>query len=210
VKKFVFLLLILAAPAWAEDGDESIFKVYGDVGFLGGYSQVEAFTGMMAPLLLQYGGGLTLGIQMKERWILGVATDYRITQQYSDVERKVGNFAGSRWNMAAPVIGMRLGNFIFKAEPEFLGDYKLSHPTRAKETVTYKSPLGGKFTILLPPLFYVVAMSEQDSKPKGPITIGLYGEYLMFRKQVSSSLGEMRPTPSAKFMQAGLTLGYVF
>ncbi|MCM2277375.1 MAG: hypothetical protein NDJ89_04810 [Oligoflexia bacterium] len=183
---------LAAAPATPSADSPSgrelwgVEDLYVDAGGFFGYSSIATSKQKLA----QSGFGFTAAIWAMPELFVGVTSDFRLINQYSAVDAS-GNMRGTRWNMASPTVGYKLGHLTLKLDVQLLGDYKLSKSTVAGTAAAYKSPLGARLAGIYP-------VWEQ-------VNVGWQFEYLQFSKINDTTL-----SAKLKQMQVGLNVAYVF
>ncbi len=166
--------------------------LYLDLNGSGGFTIPTVVTGADTPTLAQFGGGTTAGA-MVGPFLFGVSSNYTYVAHYSEVVAATGNFKGSRWDIAAPTLGIRIGRWMLKAEGEVLGFYKLTQLTADGARVQYKKPLGLR----------AVALWDWGRV----VSLGGHFEYVQFATQNTSTTGDTTLSPKFKLLQAGLSVG---
>lgn len=182
------------SEAHAHSAKKRFYKsVYTNIG----YSNVNVTTSSR-PLLMQYSLGAAFAKNIKSRGFIGVTSDYRWINQYSNVTI-AGNFRGTRWNLISPLFGVYIKRWVLTLDLQFLGDYALTYTTAEKASVTYKSLLGGRVTLLKP-------IGKGDR-----LNLAIFFEQVQFKKQsISTSTTETTLSPVMKIINGGLGLHYLF
>ena len=187
-----------AVPANAGKSGSFRDSVYLDIFGFGGTTGTNTLAGPQ-PALMNFGGGLTAALKL-DNWIgkavfVGATTDIRYVGQYSAVDATVGNRRGMYLNYVSPVLGARIDDIILKLDLQFLGNYKLLNPTVDGSTISFSSPLGGRFSALF-------------QLHKG-VFAGAQLEYLRFTNQRNSATGNNTAlTEPLNLWQLGLSIGY--
>ncbi len=167
--------------------------LYMDVNLFSGYTKVSGLTS--SPKLGQFGGGFSLGYFWTDWFFTGISSDYRLINQYSDVDDTIGNYRAKRWNLVSPTLGIKYWILVFKADFQFLGNYTFLNTTSTGSTFSLKSPIGGRASLSAPiwENFY----------------LGIYYELLSFGKTNDSISGVTTLDPKRKFTQFGLSISYI-
>jgi hypothetical protein len=79
-----------------------------------------------------------------------LSTDFRSAGLSADILSTVSEVEGARFNIAAPTVGVYLGESILKAEVSLLGDYRFSRQGQNSEAYRLSSPRGLRMTYLYP------------------------------------------------------------
>ncbi len=119
---------------------------YADLFGEGAYLMPSVTAGATAPMIIPYGGGVSLG------WFFGTfgfgATgDVEYLPQLSSVTAAVGNLRGINANYVSPFLALDFGLFDFRVYPIFFGQYFLLTAAADGSSVNYKDPLGGRADI---------------------------------------------------------------
>ncbi len=165
------------------------------------------------PTLAQGGGGITAGwwfnkLALDMDLLVGVTSDYRFINQYSDVTANVGNRRGHRWNIASLTLGTKLpilqNKIIVKGDFQYFGDYVLENTTAQGATLKYKKPMGGRLVGMYPIELPII----------GTTYFGAHFEYLWFSNLEVTSTAEVANDvelgSSLSVWDAGLNVSYMF
>ena len=139
-----FYFFIFASAAFASSSGSSSLNLHIEASLFSGSSNVSSANDT-SPTLNQTGFGLTLGTVLQSHYLLGVSSDYRMIEQYSNPNSN-GNMYGSRWNMASPTVGYKTDRFLFKLDYQFLGNYELKKETYSGSKLVYTNPSGFRFS----------------------------------------------------------------
>ena len=113
-----------------------------------GYFNISGISGLAAPTLVQFEIGTQLSYAFTTFLSLGAESEYRLINQYSSVVTS-GNFGGSRWNFVAPMLELRVGDFVFQADYQLFGSYRLTNATYAgQQALEYETPRGWRIKLL--------------------------------------------------------------
>ncbi len=145
---FLFFFLLLQASSEAREPDVKEFDAWLDVGAMTGYSSTSVPDRASSPTLLQIGASFSLGVHFYDFLMFGGTSDYRLTNQYSEPTRPIGNRKGVRFNPISPFVGASLERLILKLNFQIFGDYFLSMPTNLGGDVVYEKPFGTRGTAL--------------------------------------------------------------
>ncbi len=166
--------------------------LYLDLSATGSYSKVSGITN--PPTLGQFGLGITAAYNWTSSIFIGVSSDYRLINQYSDLDVAVGNYRGSRWNMASPTLGFQFGSFVTKIDLQILGNYELANATATGSKIAFKGPIGGRISISYP--------------FQGSIYLGAFYETLSFKTLNDSASGDSALSQKLTLWQSGICVTY--
>ena len=150
-----------------------------------------------SPTLLGYGLGLSIGYDVIRVFFLGFAADAEWVGQYTAPDDATGNRRGNRLQFS-PQIGARIGDFVFKGDYQFMGNYNLSTSDAAGNTVSYTKPSGFRLQALY-------GLTED-------IYGGLIYQSVSFSNQhlVGPNAGDTALSQNFSLTQFGVTLAYTF
>jgi len=145
----------------------------------------------------QVGLGGTVGWKVDRLLWVGLSTDFRSAGLSADLLSTVSEVEGARVNIAAPTVGVYLGESILKAEVSLLGDYRFSRQGQNAEAYRLSSPRGLRMTYLYPMVdrFHAGVQGEVTSWGEKTEAGQLVAERLMQRQVL---------------WQASLTAAWVF
>jgi len=83
-----------------------------------------------------------LGLKIKNRFILGVMSDYHVITQLSALDASVGNRRGTYFNMVSPMLGLDLGKAMVRGTLLMMGQYDMQNLTYFNQALTYSGPMG--------------------------------------------------------------------
>ena len=181
------------------------FPMYIAPTFSAGYSTTNTVAGSR-PHMMQVAMGLVVAYQFQKSWArgitLGVATDYRVINQYSAIGMTGANYRGTRWNIASPVVGFDYRGLLLLADFQFLGNYDLRNLASLGGggvfEVAYSRPWGVRAALTYP-LFW-----------RKRIRVGVMGEFVQFSKMHVSMYEEDSDLASRQnIWQSGLTVSIV-
>ncbi len=139
------------------------------------------------------GGGFTFGFG--NTLFAGFLFDYRLINQYSDVNSIDGNFTGSR-QFIAPVIGFRGENTIVKFDYQLEGDYRLTKPTASDTNIIYGATQGWRLTALF--------------RTTGSLFAGIFYESVTHKLKNESQQPIVSLAAPLQVGQFGVGVAYVF
>ncbi len=86
--------------------------------------------------------GFSLAVPIKQKFLIGFASDYHFITQFSNLDPVIGNRRGAYINYVGPMIGFRSPHFALKVVGHFVGAYSLENLTAVGQTIKYRSPVG--------------------------------------------------------------------
>lgn len=132
--------------------------------------------------------GATMGVRIKQKFLLGFAVDYRFITQLSDYDPNVGNRRGNSLTYVSPLLGFELGSVTIKGMYHFMGNYSLQNTTTTGQKLSYEEPSGFRVELMIglkfklkPILFYEsIKFSKQlldgtATSTQIPVTLSNYG-----------------------------------
>ncbi len=178
-----------------------------------GYTSGTVPAGADSPFLLQYTSGFTAAYFVYNRAIAtGFTTDFRIINQHSDVDTKVGNRRAFRFMFFAPTIIADIKQWVpeirvlTKFDLQFLGNFSLRNTTTAGASRTFTGPFGIRFTALYP----VTELSFLKYSFLERVLAGIHFETVTYSKESLSTTGEATLATKQTFTQFGLTAIFQF
>jgi hypothetical protein len=167
ISKIILVVAFAPVAAFAQSGGADApptaqVPFYIDIFLNAGYGTVQGGGLSSSQNVVTTGGGFTFGFG--STLFAGFLFDYRLINQYSDVNVSDGNFTGNR-QFIAPVIGFRGDGFIIKFDYQLDGDYRLTKKTASDTNVIYGATSGWRFGFLIQATgsFYVGANYESVS-----------------------------------------------
>lgn len=139
------------------------------------------------------GGGFTFGFG--STLFAGFLFDYRLINQYSEVNTTDGNFTGNR-QFIAPVFGFRGSGFILKFDYQLDGDYRLTKKTASDTSIIYGSTSGWRLNILI--------------QTTGSLYLGVNYETVTHKLKNESEQAVVSLSSPLQVSQFGLGAAYVF
>ena len=143
------------------------------------------------------GIGFTIGSRVGSLFIVGFTTDYRWLSQTSSVDDTHPNFTGKRFVPIAPLIGLKLSDYLFKIDYQTLGNFEVSKSVPEGGRLKLSDPVGFRFSALFDRLF-------------NKYPWGVYYESTTYNKKVESNVGEVTLTSKFSTWQIGATIAVIF
>lgn len=135
----VFLLLAMTRAPFAH----AINLDFDFAGHFSGVSSAQTGNSQSSNRLLGFGGTASMVLPIFRILGFGAHSDYTKYYQQTAAELpKGGDRSGSRWMPIAPFVDFHLGFARFRFDYQWLGDYKLSHSTSARQSLSYTDPKG--------------------------------------------------------------------
>lgn len=132
--------------------------------------------------------GATLGIRIKQKFLLGLGLDYRLVSQFSPYDASVGNRRGGAVTYASPLLGFEYKMISLKAMLHMMGKYTMSNATTAGDILSYQKAEGFRVDLLiawkfkLKPVLFYESIKFSDQRLNGaatsvqvPVTLASFG-----------------------------------
>jgi len=153
-----------------------------------------------SPKMIQMLLGTTTGLKINNSLFAGLSFDYKKSFQISSVDKLIGNFSGTRWNLLSPTVGIYLNEYLLKLDFQYLGNYTMANKTVDGKDVSYGNVFGGR----------AVFMAPMDNFVKMPLNAGLLFEYLSFGRVMSDTFKNQKLTTRLGAWSLLLVANYSF